>query len=76
MSHVRLITFAAVCSLLAACQGEAPVQAGPVISPQVDSGVSSANGGGQRATGGTLGVNIGPQGATMGGAPAGAGAAY
>jgi hypothetical protein len=76
MSHVRLVTFAVACGLLAACQGGAPVQSGPVISPQLDSGVSSNNGGGQRATGGTLGVNIGPQGATTGGAPSGAGAAY
>ena len=77
MSHIRVVAFAAACGLLAACQGEAPVHTGAAISPQLDSGVSAQNGGGQRATGGLPSVNIGgSQGAVTTGVPSGPGAAY
>ena len=76
MSHIRAVTFAAACGLLAACQGEAPVNTGAVISPRLDSGISANNGGGQRATGDLPSVSIGPQGAVLTGAPSGPGAAY
>ena len=77
MYHIRAVTFAAACGLLAACQGEAPINTGAVISPRLDSGISADNGGGQRATGDLPSVSIGgPQGAVRTSVPSGPGAAY
>ena len=39
----------------------------PAIDPALESGVTSSNGGGQRATGGINPTNIGPNGTTIGG---------
>ena len=48
----------------------------PAIDPALDSGVTSSNGGGQRATGATPNVSVGPSGSVGGRAPSAAGAAY
>lgn len=82
MSHIRIGAFVAVCGLLAACQGQAPVasgpavSSGPAISSRLDSGVSADNGGGQRATGNLPSVSVGSQGTATTGVPSGPGAAY
>ena len=46
------------------------------ISPSLDSGVSSSNGGGARAVGNTPGISVGGNGATVTRAPNGLGTAY
>ncbi len=46
-----------------------------VVSPSLDSGVTSSNGGGTRALGNTPGISVGG-GATQSGAPNGRGTAY
>ncbi len=63
--------------LVCACNpgGGAGPQQG-VVSPALDSGVTSSNGGGQRATGGQAGVSIGPGGAASTGAPNARGNTY
>ncbi len=77
MPHIRLTVLAAACVLLAACQDQQPVRAGSATSPQLDSGVTSSNGGGQRTTGDLPSVNVGgPQGPTTTGVPNSTGAAY
>lgn len=48
----------------------------PAIDPALDSGVTSSNGGGQRATGATPNVGVGPSGSVDGQAPSSRGAAY
>jgi len=48
----------------------------PAIDPRLDSGVTSSNGGGQRATGAVPNFSVGPNGPTTGGVPSSAGAAY
>ena len=47
-----------------------------VVSPSLDSGVTSSNGGGARATGGTPGINLGGASSTPTGAPNARGTAY
>ena len=45
------------CLALTACAYETP-GGDPVVSPRLDSGVTSSNGGGQRALGNTLDVGV------------------
>ena len=47
-----------------------------VVSPSLDSGITSSNGGGARALGNTPGINLGGAGASPTGAPNGRGTAY
>jgi hypothetical protein len=76
MSPIRVVAFVAMSGLLVACQNQAPVHSGTAISPRLDSGVSSDNGGGQRATGDLPSVGVSPQGSAITGVPSGPGAAY
>lgn len=74
MRYGPLVILAAPC-LLVACQ-EPSVTAGTAVSPQLETGITSQNGGGQRALGDIPNVSLGgTQGATMTRAPAGKGAA-
>ena len=52
MHRVAIVAFA---TLLAAC---AEVRPDPVVSPQLDSGITSSNGGGQRALGNQPNVGV------------------
>ena len=47
-----------------------------VVSPSLDSGITSSNGGGARALGNTPGINLGGANATQTGAPNSRGTAY
>jgi hypothetical protein len=66
-----IITTAAICLAVSACGPQRPA-----IDPRLESGVTSSNGGGQRATGAVPDLTIGPRGATTTGTPTSAGAAY
>ena len=75
MTPIRLVVLVAAGACLAACNklNEHP---GTVVSPQLDSGITSSNGGGARALGNTPGINIGPNGTMKTGAPNQKGTAY
>lgn len=47
-----------------------------VVSPSLDSGITSSNGGGARALGNTPSINLGGAGASPTGAPSSRGTAY
>ncbi len=68
-----LITTAAICLAVSACG-----QQRPAIDPRLESGVTSSNGGGQRATGAVPDLTVGPNpnGSGRTSAPTSAGAAY
>jgi len=66
-----LITTIAIGIAVSACGPQRPA-----IDPQLDSGVTSSNGGGQRTTGAIPNVSVGPSGAIRSGVPRSAGAAY
>ena len=66
-----VITTAAICLGVAACGEQRPA-----IDPKLESGVTSSNGGGQRATGAVPDVTVGPRGTTTTNAPSSPGAAY
>ena len=73
---MRAVAAVLCCIGLAACGPTVPgtaTSSGPVQAP---SGVTSANGGGQRALGNSLGVVQDATGMTVGGPPNSKGAAY
>ena len=76
--RAKLLAAAAVgCLSLSACSDSNP---GPtsntLVSPRLDSGVTSSNGGGQRTLGDQPGVSVGTTGTTGGQSPNGKGNAY
>ena len=75
MISIRFLVLAVAGVCLAACNNpnERP---GTVVSPRLDSGVTSANGGGMRALGNTPSINVGPNGTTETGAPNQKGSTY
>ena len=66
-----IITTAAICLAVSACGEQRPA-----IDPKLESGVTSSNGGGQRATGAVPDLTIGPNGTTTTSTPTSKGAAY
>jgi len=66
-----LITTVAIGITVCACGPQRPA-----IDPQLDSGITSSNGGGQRQTVAVPNISVGPNGTTTGRAPSSAGAAY
>ena len=76
--RTTLLAAAAIgCLGLSACSDSNPSPASNnLVSPQLDSGVTSSNGGGQRALGNQPGVSTGTNGATGGQSPNGKGNAY
>ena len=75
-----IITTAALGLAVCACNpqggGTNPRVGTGVVSPSLDSGVTSSNGGGARAVGDTPGINLGGTGASPTGAPNSRGTAY
>ena len=76
--RAQLLTAAAIgCLSLAACSDSNPGPASnTLVSPRLDSGVTSSNGGGQRTLGDQPGIGIGTSGTTSGQSPNGKGNAY
>ena len=66
-----MITTAAICLAVSACGPQRPT-----IDPKLESGVTSSNGGGQRATGAVPDLAIGPRGASDTTAPTSPGGSY
>jgi len=66
-----LITTIAIGITVSACGSQRPA-----VDTQLNSGVTSSNGGGQRTTGAVPNISVGPNGATRSGVPSSAGTAY
>ncbi len=66
-----IIATAAICLAVSACGDQRPA-----IDPKLVSGVTSSNGGGQRATGAVPDLAIGPNGVAPTRAPTSVGGAY
>ena len=66
-----IIATTAICLAVSACGDQRPA-----IDPKLESGVTSSNGGGQRATGAVPDLAIGPNGVATTRAPTSAGGAY
>lgn len=69
-----IITSVVIGLAVTACSS--PPEQRPAIDPALDSGVTSSNGGGQRATGAIPNLDIGAGGATRSSVPSGRGNAY
>lgn len=69
-----LFTIVALGLAVSACGPTQPER--PAIDTALDSGITSSNGGGQRATGAVPNLDIGPGGAVRTGVPSSRGAAY
>ncbi|MBV8915789.1 MAG: hypothetical protein JOZ05_22470 [Acetobacteraceae bacterium] len=70
--RTHLVLAAGLGLLVCACSNQRPA-----VDPQLNSGITSSNGGGQRATGAIPNFGVGPNGAAVTpGAPAGTGNAY
>ncbi len=77
--RTTLLALAAIgCLGLSACDGSSQSQGSDSLTgpARLDSGITSSNGGGQRALGGTPGVNVGTNGTTGGIQPASKGNSY
>lgn len=72
---MRAITTVLALGLIVSACNSAPAQR-PAIDTALDSGITSSNGGGQRATGAIPNIDIGSGGATRSGVPSSRGAAY